>query len=250
MTSLKLMGARTFLSAGMLSSMVYASPIIVDISSTNGPGTRGAVLTLDSSQSVAYNDISWGSTSTPSRNTIANLVDTTGAETGITLTVLTPDVSPTPGGTRSLSSTAYLASTPAASLFSGGMMQSFVAAFNSAANRTVDYGFTGLDVSSGYDFSFLCTRDANATDTVVTLVGATTTTKSILTTNNTALLTFDNVLPDASGQIVVSYGSPAAVSLYSPMNVFQFEKSTIIPEPASLAMLMLGGLLGLRRRHS
>ncbi len=221
-----------------------AAPIIVDIGATSSPGNRAVVPVADGSQDVAWNQIANGSTSTPSRNTIANLVDTSNAPTGIALNVLNVTSGPTVGSTTS--STTDFTATPGAPLFSTAMMQSFIAVFNHAGN--IDYALTGLDPAATYDFDFLCNRNGTAGTTVITLAGLTSTVGSIATSNNTSLLSFAGVAPDVTGQIVVYVSSPTASSLYAPLNVFQFEQA--VPEPTSLAAIGLVGATLLRRRRS
>lgn len=118
-----------------------AMPIIIDVSSTGYPGIRAAVSTLDGSKMVAYNEIANGST-TPAyyyRNFVSNLVDTAGTRTGIDLNMLDVANSPTLGS--KMSSATDFGGSPAASLFSAAMMQSFLAVYNSTKN--IDYALTG-----------------------------------------------------------------------------------------------------------
>lgn len=228
---------------GSMASIASAGTIIVDIGSTNNPGNFGPATTLDGSSSVYFNAISAGSTSTPSRNTIASLTDTTGAASGFALNVL--DAANTPGiGSTRTTSTDFTGSA-GASLFSAAMMQDFLAVFNS--NKNFDYAISGLDPSKTYDFEILANRNGTAGTTQITLAGQTSTVSSIAASNNTALLSMHGIAPDAGGQIVMFVASPTTSSLYAPINVFQFTE--VVPEPASASLLALGSLLGLRRRR-
>lgn len=229
----------------------YAAPIIVDISTTTGPGNRTATSTADGLSSVAWNEIANGSTTTPSRNTIANLVDTSGASTGITLTV-TAQGNVSTGGR--VSTTNFTGST-ASSLFSAGMMSNALSKLTS--NAATVYQLSGLDPEETYDFDFLASLSSTTPDTTggvvgtsaITLLGQTSTSSSISALNNTDLLSFSDIAPSASGLITVTWANSGAAN-YAPLNVFQFEVSPV-PEPASLATVgLLCGSLVRRRRNS
>ena len=213
----------SILASAMIGLSASAAPVIIDISSTSSPGTRTAVSTLDGSKMVAYNEIANGST-TPAnyfKNYVSNLVDTAGVATGMNLTMLDVANGPTVGS--KYASTTDFAGSLGASLFSAGMMQSFLAVYNSTKN--IDYAFTGLDASATYNFDILCNRNGTAGTTVITLAGLVTTVRSIAVSDNTALLSFTRIAPDANGRIVLYVSSsPAPSTLYAPINVFQFEK--------------------------
>lgn len=223
-----------------------AAPIIIDISTTTSPGNRSAVTVLDGSTSVAWNEIANGSTSTPSRNTIANLVDTAGVQTGIAINVITQ------GGVGSGGrvNTTNFAGTPAASLFSAAMLGNALSKLTSSA-ATV-YELSNLDPSKAYNFDFVSsltppTDAATAGTSSFTLLGATSTVSSISAANNTALLTMSDIAPSATGTIRITWAITGSVS-YAPLNVFQVDEVSI-PEPASLSLLGLAaGTLLLRRR--
>lgn len=223
---------------------VDAAPIMIDISSTSAPGTRTAVATADGSKTVAYNEIAAGSTTYATRNTIADMVDTSGNATGIALNVLDVANGPTTGSQGT--TTTDFTGTPGAALFPTAVMQSFRAVYNS--NKNIDYAITGLKPSATYDFDFLCNRNGTSGTTVITLAGLASSSGSIATSDNTSLLSFDRIAPDATGRIVVYVSSPGITSLYAPLNVFQFAES--VPEPATLSLMGLGAMALLRRRHA
>jgi hypothetical protein len=243
--------SRSFILGPAIASLAFATaasaaPIIVDISVTQSPGNRAVVATADGSANVAWNEIANGSTSTPSRNTIANLVDTSNTPTGISILVTAQGAVSSGGRT----STTNFSGSPASSLFSAGMMGNSLAKLTT--NSATVYQLSGLDADETYDFDFLAslaTADTGgvAGSSLFTLVGASTTSSSIPALNNTSLLSINDIAPSSTGQITITWANSGAAN-YAPLNVFQFEVSPI-PEPTSLAAIGLAASALLRRRR-
>lgn len=181
-----------------------------------------------------------------------DLVDLDGNSTGISLT--TDDANPfhsnyNGSGTSTLSGDAaawFPTSVTAHSLFAS------TDEWVGEITPMVIWVFSGLDAGVAYDFRFFASR-SNVTDirdATYSLVGANSGSADLNSSNNTTdIAAVLGILPDTNGEITLTVtpgpNNDSDVEFYylGAMRV------DYVPEPASAALIGLGGLLGLSRRR-
>lgn len=129
--------------------------------------------------------------------------------------------------------------------------------FSSQQIRSSQVTFTDLNPYQLYDFTFFGSRTGVTAgenrQTQYDLLGLTTSTTYLDAANNTSqVATLLAVQPDATGTIVLNLrDGPDNTNSYKffYLGAMKITPGQIIPEPASLACLALGGLTLLRRRR-
>ena len=113
----------------------------------------------------------------------------------------------------------------------------------SDGGRSIFVTFTGLNNATDYQVDLLFDNDGGSKTVSLTYNGQSQGNLAI-PTNQASVITQGSLTPNA-GQITAVLGPVSGVPILNAVSV-----SWIIPEPSALALLALGGLMGLRRRHS
>lgn len=117
-----------------------------------------------------------------------------------------------------------------------------------SGSPSATYEFRGLVADALYDLSFLSSSNASRTATIVGVGGSTV---SINPTGNTSFTEFANVQASSGGVIAFTLAKVDGVNVNSNssaiLNALRIEA---VPEPASLALIGLGGLLMMPRRRA
>lgn len=237
----------------MSRALVLGSGLVLGLSIS---ATQGAILYYDfgdpaqQTNVTGYNNIV---SNASGGSSIANSVDSTGASTGVALTLTDPFW---PGsnqnGTTSPAGNAAAIFHPQATrdnLFGS------VAAFGGFTEPTGAYTISGLDPSGNttYKFTFFGSRTGvtDNRETAYMLDGSTFATAYLNCSNNISeVAVADGLIPDAGGNIVLTVGpgpNNTNGSKFYYIGAMQIV-STTIPEPTSLATLALAGGLLRRRR--
>lgn len=112
---------------------------------------------------------------------------------------------------------------------------------------------SGLDPNQAYDFKFFSSRTGitDNRETQFSVIGAATSTSVTATSNNQSeVLSFVGVMPDANGDIAVGVApGPNNDNGVGFFYINLMEVSTAIPEPTTAALVLVGslGILGRRR---
>jgi len=234
----------TVVSFFLLTSFASGNLILIDagLAGTGGSQLTGTV------GGVTFNDFT-GPTAAP--NNIADLFDSTGALTGVGITYSesAPDAGVAGAGAISdnpgvvFPTTGPLAGVPVTALEDG--------LFIGAADVTLT--LTGLDPTSTYDFLFFGSRGNNGTTqnfNVTDLNGTTSALHPNVFDNATGFVTFSGQVPDANNQIVIFLpNNGTGNGALNFIGIDEIPASTI-PEPSSIFLFGLGGMLlsTIRRR--
>lgn len=185
-------------------------------------------------------------------SSLANTVDSTGASTGISMTLTDPFW---PGSNQNGPTTTTGA---AAAIFPGQATRDnlfgSVAAFSGFTEPTGGYTISGLDPSGAttYNFTFFGSRTSvtDNRETAYMLDGSNSQTAYLNTSNNTSnVATITGMIPDAGGNIVLTVGpGPNNNNASRFYYIGAMQIVSVVPEPASLSMLAVAGAMLRRRR--
>lgn len=122
------------------------------------------------------------------------------------------------------------------------------------ANPYGEVTLSGLDPTQAYDFKFFSSRTGinDNRETQFSVIGASTSTGVAVTSNNqTEVLSFVGIMPDANGDIAVGVevGPNHDLAAQSFYYINLMEVSTSIPEPTSAAILIVSGLIFAAKRR-
>lgn len=228
--------------AASLCSVAMSAPIVVDIAGS-GVASNLQGTTADGTRTIRYNAIG-------ANSSVGNMTDINGNRTGIAITWVAGKAS------ANNSVAAGYFTGPATTIFPDGAARSFIGS-TTPKNNFMRWRFDGLDLGASYDFAFLSAREGtgNAT-TVFTVLGANTVSGSINAKGNTGtLLNVAGALPDQYGslELVVTFAS-SNTGTFTYFNALQMTEvpavsgsASAVPEPGSLGLLLLSGLLVARR---
>lgn len=185
------------------------------------------------------------------QNPLFNLVDTTGAGTGITLNV-TDSFWPgsNTGGTGAPTGDAagLPASATADNLF-GSLIQ-----FGDFLEPTGGVTFGGLDATGAtqYNFLFFASRMgvSDNRESVYSLDGANSGMAILNAANNTSnVALIDGIRANANGEITLSITASDNNTSANKFWYLGYVQITVVPAPSTAALLGLGGLVATRRRR-
>lgn len=182
-------------------------------------------------------------------NSLPNLVSSTSAGTGISLTIVSrfngANTNGLSGGFGSYPGTA-----------TNDSLYGNTESFGGGPNMFPAFRLSGLVVGQTYDFKFFAARTGVAgtppdnRETQYTLTGATTGSVTLNATNNTTGATVEySLTPNANGEILINIGPGANNNNSNHFTYLNVLEINTVPEPGSLALAGLGGLLLLRRRR-
>lgn len=206
-----------------------SAPIIFDFACAPDSGGTNRKATLNG-VAIRDNGLWWGSAS--------NLVSTDGTASDYGFQGVT-----VPNNFWGNSTAAGFVSGKAASIFPEGDARSFWASADPSTSGV--FKLTGLTVGTPYVIDLYGGHEGGTDVTRYVASGSNSLTGDLLTGNNSSnVLTLSGILPNASGEISVTYSAaPGSSSMY--LNAFQINE---VPEPASLSVLALGAMMLLRRR--
>jgi hypothetical protein len=219
------------LAIGFASEYAAAAPIVMDIS--RGAGNSNNIAGTITAGSITYNGVWTGS--------VANLSETDGTPTTIGFSWV--DFSAL-AYINTIDTNTYPITTGVTDVFP----IEAAASWWGAPNNPLTFKFTGLNPASQYDFTFYAGHPLGTDTTAFTLTGANVVAGSIVSGDNLSnLLAINGVTPTAGGEITV-VGAAGTPNAGFAINAVQI--SAVIPEPATLGLLGLGGLLMGRRRRA
>ncbi|MFG0306982.1 MAG: hypothetical protein ACF8Q5_12300 [Phycisphaerales bacterium JB040] len=186
------------------------------------------------------------------QNPVFNLVDTTGAGTGITLNVTDtfwPGSNQSGTGVPAGDAAGIPASATADNLF-GSLTE-----FGGFTEPTGGITFGGLDATGAttYDFMFFGSRMgvSDNRETLYSLTGANSGSAALDTANNTSDVAWvTGMRADANGEIVLSVTAGENNTNSSGFYYLGYIEIGVVPTPASAALLGAGALAASRRRRS
>lgn len=240
MSSIKSWFLAASLVAVMLAAPLSAATLYFDFGDSASPSA-------DSN----YNDIIVNGVEQPI--VLANTIDSTGAGTGIGLTVSgffpgsNQNGTPTPGGAAGAT---FIASATRDNAFT------HVGAFGGQdTNPTGSLVFTGLDNSLAYDFTFFASRMdvGDNRETQYTVTGGNSDFALLNASNNVNdVAVVSSIFPNA-GVITVTVeagpGNNNGATRFSYIGALRVDSSAVIPEPTTMGLLSLSCLgLVFRRR--
>lgn len=120
--------------------------------------------------------------------------------------------------------------------------------FLNSTTATISMSISGLTSGQSYDFTFYGSRMSSAaprTSIYTATSGASTGTVTLDCTNNIDTTAKINIVADASGIATISLGCTSATD-FAYLGALQI---AAVPEPGSLALCVLGGVLLLGRRN-
>lgn len=210
-----------------------AAPIIVDLGCNPDSGGTNRKSTLGGN-SIRDNGL-WA-------GTLSNLVGTDGTASDYGFQWVT--ISSAIFGNTISSSTAL--SGKAASIFPDSDARNSWGSFDPSTSFT--FKLTGLKVGTQYVLDLFGGHEGGTDVTRYVATGLNSLTGDLLTGNNTSnVLTLSGILPNASGEISVTYSAAPGSSLMY-LNAIRLNE-VAVPEPASLGLLSLGALAILRRHR-
>lgn len=222
------------------SAVTIFDPIYVDFRSQLGTGQPRS----DTLGGVTYN--LFGSESHDLDNFVASALDENGNATGVSM-LITDDHAPYNGPSVGGSTT------------SGFMTSATI--FNSVATDSVMWNqavggapFTigNLDATGGtlYEISVLSSRDGTGDRNMDVLINGVLA-GTVNASDNTTLVTASNLTADLSGNLVVTFvpRTSSDTPVGNGFAYFNALRLTAVPEPSSMLLAGLGGLLMLKRRR-
>jgi hypothetical protein len=231
------------LAAGLMVSAaeVEAAKIVIDL----GGGTSGVVnnaATGDNSAIITYNHYEVGAPTTP---VFTDLLDVTGASTGIGFTRVGGAIGSNNTGPATLSGAA-------AAIFPNAVGLTF--GFVQVIGMSHEYTISNLDSNTYYTFDILSGRAAGTNRTTeFTVTGSNSGNGTVNSAQNNSLLVhIENIIPSNDGTITLRFGAAEPTESggdFGYINGVQITTSPI-PEPASLGTLGAGAaMLVIRRRR-
>lgn len=219
-------------------SPISAQTILIDFGKTGTAST-----TSPDVNGNYWNNVTSGTSGT----SIANLTTTTNGSSGIQLTITTAFANTGPDAYATLTGESSLGA-----LNIGTAISDFVYVSTGSAVIT----FSNLDSSKTYNFSLFGTRDTTTVrNTTYVVTGTNSGTQTLQTSgtdlggsginyNDSTLALINGITPNASNEITLAVSSAGLGYL----NALQI---SVVPEPAAMALLALGGtaLLIARRRR-
>lgn len=235
------------LAAGLTAGSVHAAAIVVDLGANTNLTMSGTPTA--GTGTISYQQYQIGA-NTP--GPIA-LKDTTGAASGITMD---RTAQPATGFLGFNGAGPTTLSGVAATLFPDaiGTSSGFVGPGGTVDLYSAELTFSGLDTTGNtkYTFDLLSARAAAGPRvTNFTVTGSTVGTASIDSAGNaSALVHIADILPTGAGTIALKWSNGTGSGIgYGYLNGVQITTAAV-PEPASLALVGLGGLAMLGRRRA
>ena len=176
---------------------------------------------------------------------LSNLVATTGTGTGISLSIVSRF-----NGNNDIGTTSGLAPYP--STATGDSLFGNTGSFGAGPNIFPAFRLSGLVVGQSYDLTFFASRTgvSDNRETLYTVTGSTSGSVALNASNNVSNTVTYSVTPNASGEILINIGpgpnNDNPTTRFTYLNVLEINT---VPEPGSLALAGLGGLLLLRRKR-
>ncbi|WP_309380995.1 hypothetical protein [Cerasicoccus frondis] len=243
---MKIPSTSTLCLAGLIlasSTALHASTILIDFG-----GTEGTF--YDAGTDNYWNTVSNTTT------TLADLVDTTNTNSGVSLTVTN-----TFNGANSDGSVSGLPLLPADLNVAAATSDFVYVQGNIPFSGSGSFTLSGLDSNTVYSFTIFGSRNSTQTrQTEYEAIGANTNYGTLTTSgtnisssgtqnfNDNTVLTFNDVTPDASGNVVFNLGRTNGDFGY--LNLMQI--TAVIPEPSTYALatglVCIGGVVLHRRR--
>lgn len=231
-----------FASAALWTGSAWAAPIYLDI--TNSTGTSGGWNMLGITDSGASGAGGLG-------QTVANMIDTNSNSTGISAEITQRFNGLNSSGTSSPSGAAAEFGDHGAD----GGYGNFDAPFPGGNEVTIQNSqitFSNLIDTNTYDFTFFASRlsVSDNRETLYELIGQNTDSATLNPSNNTSnVATVIGISPDINGQIVLNITEGANNTNSTGFYYLGALKIVAVPEPASIALIGVGGLVVLTRRR-
>lgn len=214
--------------------------------------TRAATMLFDFGDTALqtagnYNNV------TPAQNPLFNVIDTTGAGTGIGLAIGGfNELGPNLNGTQAPSGAAAIFDPQATRDNLFGHSDNF----NAGSPRPLgEIELTGLDPSLPYDFGFFGSRTGvtDNRETRYTVAGANSSFGLLDASNNESnIVSVNGIFPTAGGSILISVDAGPNNTNGSKFFYLGAMSVTAVPEPASALLVLVGaiGIAAFRRRLS
>lgn len=209
-----------------------AAPIVFDFACAPDNGGTNRKATLNGT-AIRDNGCWW--------QTMTNLVSTDGTASDYGF-----QVGNVASGFWGSSTSAGFITGKAASMFPVSDAQSFWASQNTTSSFS--FKLTGLTVGTKYVLDLFGGHEGGTDVTRYLASGLNSLTGDLLTGNNGSnVLTLSGILPNANGEISVTYSAAPGSNAYY-LNAFQINEVAAVPEPTSLGLLAVGALALLRRK--
>ena len=175
---------------------------------------------------------------------IPDLLATTGTGTGIGLSIVSRFNGNNDSGTTS-------GSAPYPSTATGDSLFGNTESFGVGANVFPEFKLTGLVIGQTYHFTFFASRTgaSDNRETKYTITGSTSGNVTLNASNNISNTAIYSATPNASGEIVILMGPGTNNNNTNHFTYLNVLEINTVPEPGSLALAGLGGLLLLRRKR-
>jgi len=175
---------------------------------------------------------------------IPDLIATTGTGTGIGLSIVNRF-----NGNNDIGTTS--ASAPYPSSATGDSLFGNTEAFGSGEVIFPEFKLTGLVIGQTYNFTFFASRTgvSDNRETKYTISGSTSGNVTLNASNNISNTVIYSATPNGSGEIVIKMGPGTNNNNANHFTYLNVLEINTVPEPGSLALAGLGGLLLLRRKR-